>query len=119
MNINTCCVQLVYVHEPRIGAKVKRIPLLFSLFFLTSLAQSLEASDLSGPQQPAGLLGTETADQETEIRPGSVALTRREIDSLIYDKFTKYSLVDMFQTKKRGLEDPFKDCVNSPIYDLQ
>ena len=82
----TCCVQFVYVHEPRIGAKVKRIPLLFSLFFLTSLAQSLEASDLSGPQRPAELLESKPAAQVVEIGPGSIALTRQEIDSLIYPK---------------------------------
>jgi len=63
---------------------VKRIPLLFSLFFLVSLAQSLEASGLSGPQQAAGLLESKPAAQVVEIRPGSIALTRQEIDSLIY-----------------------------------
>lgn len=79
-------MQPVYLHEPRIGAIVKRIPLLFSLFFLTSLAQSLEASDLSGPQRPAGLLESKPAAQVVEIGPGSITLTRQEIDSLIYPK---------------------------------
>ena len=79
-------MQLVYVHEPRIGAKVKRIPLLFSLFCLTPLTQSLEASGLSGPQQAAGQLERTTAAQVVEIRPGSIALTRQEIDSLIYPR---------------------------------
>ena len=65
---------------------MKRIPLLFSLFFLMSPAQSVEASGLSGPPQPAGLLESEPAAQVVEIGPGSIALTRQEIDSLIYPK---------------------------------
>ena len=50
---------------------VKRIPLLYSLFCLTPLAQSLEASDLSGPPQAAGLLESKSAAQVVEIGPGS------------------------------------------------
>ena len=65
---------------------MKRIPLLLFLFFLAPLAQSLEAAGLSGPPQAAGFLERTSTAQDTEIRPGSIALSRQEIDSLIYPR---------------------------------
>jgi hypothetical protein len=87
---------------------VKRIPLLLFLFYLIPLAQSLEASGLSGPPQAAGFLERKTADPDAEIRPGSIALTRQEIDSLIYPRPgvpLRFPSLDRYTgTQQTGLE---------------
>jgi hypothetical protein len=87
---------------------VKRIPLLFFLFCLAPLAQSLEASGLSGQPQAVGFLERKTAAQDAEIRPGSIALTRQEIDSLIYPRpgvALRFPSLDRYTgNEQKGLE---------------
>ncbi|MBT8054138.1 MAG: choice-of-anchor D domain-containing protein [Xanthomonadales bacterium] len=65
---------------------MKRILLVFflPLFFLQS--PLLNASEPTGSPRGGGLLGKGKIPEVVEIRPGTIALSRREIDSLIFSK---------------------------------
>jgi hypothetical protein len=87
---------------------VKRRSLLILLYLLSPLSQAQQGSGLAGPPQPPGFLDKNATRPVVEIRPGSIALTRQEIDALIYSSpaaVLRFPSLDRFTgNQESGLE---------------